>query len=348
MSMSEYVDKVNNWFQNGMQFVSKLKNVPSTTYIMFFAVGLILITLFYYLYYTGTFLTDGLKERQCDAMEKKYSVLNGKIHSVVVNSNVNNEPLKNFYIKTAYNCCSVGDYKNDYVDLCSLKNVLKQGVRALDFEIFSIKNKPVIATSVSENYYVKETLNFIPFQDAMQVIQNYAFSASTAPNPNDPVIIYLRIKSANQRMYKNLLKIFKNYESILLGNEFSFNNHGKNIGDIEISKFANKVVVILDREVDELSEYVNGVSNSRYIRCLHASDIEYMEDSNELSRFNEKGMTIAIPDKGSDPSNPNSIIMRDNGCQFLAMRYQLMDIHLQENEDFFNSNGFAFVLKNGK
>jgi len=70
-----------------------------------------------------------------------------------------------------------------------------------------------------------------------------------------------------------------------------------------------------------------------------------MQDSNELVRFNEKGITIAIPDKGSDPGNPNSIVMRDNGCQFLAMRYQLNDVHLQENDDFFNSKGFAFVIK---
>lgn len=348
--MSEYVNKVKDWFQSGIESVSKLKNVPVTTLIIAFAMGLCLSALFYYLYYTGTLFTDGLKERQCNAMEKKYSDLNGAIHSIVVNSNMNKHPLKHFYIKTAYNCCSVGEYKNDYVDLCSLKNVLKQGVRALDFEIFSIKNRPVIATSVSENYHVKETLNFIPFEDAMQIIQNYAFSGSTAPNPNDPIIIYLRIKSSNQTMYKNLVKIFKNYESILLEKEFSFNNRrkNKNIGDTEIKKFANKVVIILDREIEELSEYINGISNSRDIRCLHASDIEYMQDNNELSKFNKKGMTIAMPDKGADPPNPNSIIMRENGCQFLAMRYQLADVHLQENEEFFNSKGFAFVLKTGK
>jgi len=342
---TEYINKVKTWFQSGIETGLKLKNLPVTTFVMIFAFALIVITILYYLYYTGTLFTDGLKERQCNAMERKYSDLNGKIHAVVVNSNLKTESLKNFYIKTAYNCCSVGEYKNDYVDLCSLKNVLKQGVRGLDFEIFSIKNKPVIATSVSENYHVKETFNFIPFEEAMKIIENYAFSASTAPNPNDPIIIHLRVKSSNSTMYKNLVRIFKNYESILLGNEFSFSNHGKNIGDTEISKFANKVVVLCDREIEELSEYVNGVSNSRYIRCLHASDIEYMQDNSELARFNKKGITIAMPDKGSDPGNPNSIVMRDNGCQLLAMRYQLVDVHLQENEDFFNSKGFAFVLK---
>ena len=47
--------------------------------------------------------------------------------------------LKDYYIKSAYNACSGGDYKNDYVDLCVMKDLLKQGVRGLDFEIFSIE-----------------------------------------------------------------------------------------------------------------------------------------------------------------------------------------------------------------
>jgi hypothetical protein len=304
------------------------------------------IVLFYYLYYTGTIFTNGLKEKQCKAMDKKYETLNGKIHSAVVNKSISSMHLNNFYIKSAYNCCSGGSYKNDYVDLCFLKNVLKQGVRGLDFEIFSVKNKPVVATSTTENYYTKESFNVIQFKDVMETLQNYAFSGSTAPNPNDPIFIHLRIKSDNIMMFKNLAKIFKNYSNILLGSEFSFNNHGNNLGSTPLSKFANKIVVIVDRSnLEEISEYVNATSNSQFMRKLHASEIEYTQDSNELFNFNKRNMTIAVPDKGSNPPNPNSAAMRFNGCQFIAMRYQLMDVNLEENEDFFNSSGFAFVVR---
>ena len=40
-----------------------------------------------------------------------------------------NYTLKDFYIKSAYNCCAVGSYKNDYLSLDMLKYVLRQGVR---------------------------------------------------------------------------------------------------------------------------------------------------------------------------------------------------------------------------
>ena len=54
---------------------------------------------------------------------------------LIINNLANTFLLLFNYIKTAYNCCSGGNYKNDYVDLCVLKNILKQGVRGLDFEI---------------------------------------------------------------------------------------------------------------------------------------------------------------------------------------------------------------------
>lgn len=342
MAMSEYVEKAKMYIENLKQLLMKLDMPMIITSIALF---LVVIVLFCYLYYTGTLFTNGLKEKQCKAMEKKYETLNGKVHSAVTSSQ-KGVPLKNCYIKTAYNCCSGGSYKNDYVDLCVLKNILKQGVRALDFEIFSIKNKPVVATSVEDSIYTKESFNSIPFEDVMNVLQNYAFSGSTAPNPNDPIFIHLRVKSDNRLMFKNLAKIFKNYSDVLLGSEFSLNNQKKNIGYTSLDDLANKIVIIINHSgnIEEISEYVNATSNSQFIRILSAPEIEYTQDTGELLDYNKNNITFARPGKGSNPPNPNAIAMRDNGCQFVAMRYQLIDdVNLEENEDFFNSSGFAFV-----
>ena len=53
--------------------------------------------------------------------------------------------LRDYYIKTAYNCCTAGEYKNDFVNVCALKNCIRQGARCLDFEIYSVKGSPVVA-----------------------------------------------------------------------------------------------------------------------------------------------------------------------------------------------------------
>jgi hypothetical protein len=65
----------------------------------------------------------------------------------------------------------------------------------------------------------------------------------------------------------------------------------------------------------------------------------------ELIEHNKLGMTIGMPDKGSNPDNPSSITMRTYGVQLLAMRYQTVDTNLEENDLLFNEAGRAFILK---
>lgn len=329
---------------NVIKSVSELKE--STVVLLFTVITLIIIiiSLITYFYYSG------LRSKNCKTMDGIYGDLNGKIKSID-NSDQFNYTFKDYYIKTAYNCCSGGNYKNDYVDLCVMKDLLKQGVRGLDFEIFSINDQPVIATSTSDSYYVKETFNYINFVDAMNVIRDYAFSTSTAPNSSDPIIIHLRIKSTNQSMYQNFAKLLEQYDSILLSKDYDSEFYGKNFGDVELRKLMGKVVIIVDRsniaflETPEFYKFVNMTSNSVFMRALHYYDIKYTPDMNELIAFNKQNMTIGMPDKGSNPENPSTIVMREMGVQLLGMRYQKIDTNIEENDIFFDENGYAFVLK---
>jgi cell division protein ZapA (FtsZ GTPase activity inhibitor) len=329
---------------NVIKSVSELKE--STTVLLLTVITLIIIIIAFlsYFYYSG------LRSKNCKTMDGIYGDLNGKIKSID-NSDQFNYTFKDYYIKTAYNCCSGGNYKNDYVDLCVMKDLLKQGVRGLDFEIFSINNQPVIATSTSDSYYVKETFNYINFVDAMNVIRDYAFSTSTAPNSLDPIIIHLRIKSTNQAMYQNFAKILEQYDSILLSKDYDSEFYGKNFGDVELRKLMGKVVIIVDRsniaflESPEFYKFVNMTSNSVFMRALHYYDIKYTPDMNELIDFNKQNMTIGMPDKGANPENPSTIVMREMGVQLLGMRYQKIDTNIEENDIFFDENGYAFVLK---
>ncbi len=93
-----------------------------------------------------------LNNKNCNQLQKLYSDF-----PLIKTINPNNEDefshnLRDYYIKTAYNCCSAGNYKNDFVNICNLKAVLKQGVRCLDFEIYSVKDQPVVSTSTTDKY----------------------------------------------------------------------------------------------------------------------------------------------------------------------------------------------------
>ena len=292
-----------------------------------------------------------LQKAECDYMNTLYPSLDGNIRPISANDPDCSGCLYDYYIKTAYNACSGGSYKNDFVNICNLKAIIKQGVRCLDFEIYSVDNKPVVATSTQDSNYVKETFNSVSFADVMKTINGYAFAGGTCPNPTDPIIIHLRIKSNNQRIYSKMAAIFKSYDSAMLGKDYSFESNGTNLGTTPLLNFQNNIIVIVDKinnaflENKKFLEYVNLTSNSIFMRAYDYYNVKNNPDTNELKVYNMKNMTIVFPDKGSNPSNPNGIICREYGCQMVAMRYQYVDNFLEENALFFDRTGYAFALK---
>ena len=333
---------------NPMQALAKMNKFRETTGVMILSIITIVIIFLCIVYYV---YIRTLQTSNCNFMDSIYGKINGSLRSLTVTDKQCQFKFNEYYIKTAYNCCSGGSYKNDFVSLCALKDVIRQGVRGLDFEVFSINDRPVIATSTVDSYYIKETYNSIDFADIMGVIRDYAFSNSTCPNPTDPIILHLRIKSTNQNMYQNFAKLFESYDSILLGKEYSYENHQENLGNRKLLDFIGKIVIIVDRsnlafmECEDFYEYVNMTSNSMFMRALSYYDIANNPDLVELQAFNKRNMTIGMPDKGANPINPNGIVMREAGCQLLAMRYQYVDQYLEENIAFFDKSGLAFVLK---
>jgi hypothetical protein len=148
-----------------------------------------------------------------------------------------------------------------------------------------------------------------------------------------------------------MANIFEAYDGYFLGKDYSFENQGQNFGLTDLLSLCGKIVVIVDRintdflENSQFVEYVNMTSDSIFMRALFYYDIKFTPDLSELIDYNKKAMTIAFPDKGSNPNNPNGMIVRESGCQMIAMRYEHIDNYLEENTAFFDTGGYAFVLK---
>jgi len=329
--------------------LSQIANNMSEDFVSYMIIAFICVILIAIIWYI-IYLTR-LVNSECNYMNGLYPSVDGSIKSINLSDPDCSANLYDYYIKTAYNACSGGSYKNDFADICNLKAVLKQGVRGLDFEIYSVDNSPVVATSTTDNFYVKETFNSVNFADVMSTIQDYAFAGGTCPNPKDPIIIHLRIMSNNQAMYTNLANIFKSYDSLMLGKDYSYENYGKNLGAIPLAKFMGKIILIVDKsnnaylENQDLLEYINMTSNSVFMRAYDYYNVKNNPDINELTNFNKRGMTIVLPDKSANPANPSGLLCRAAGCQMVAMRYQTVDNFLEENALFFDEGGYAFVLK---
>jgi hypothetical protein len=327
--------------------IDKVKNVKEQSIVIVLAimiVGIIVsLVIFYYRIFT-------LEDRKCDQYDEMYPSVNSHMRSID-NSESFKFMFRDYYIKTAANCCSTGKIKNSMVSTCGLRNVIKDGVRGLDFEIYSMDNQPVVGTSTLDKYTVKEVYNRVYFKDALGVIINYAFSRGSCPNPDDPIVIHLRFMSNNREMYENMADIFKQHENRLLGNKYNFENNYENFGETPLLRLKQKIVIAVCntnkfyRDVKPFYKYVNVASGSMFMRYLTNTQVRNVPSVEELIKYNKQNMSIVIPDRELDSPNPGSVASRKMGIQLAAMQYQKNDTSLQEIREFFNRANTAFVLK---
>lgn len=260
--------------------------------------------------------------------------------------------LRDYYIMSSYNSCCNGDFNNGYVSNDALKQVIKRGVRVLDFEVYSVDGKTVIAASENNNYYQKGTYNALAFEDVMKTVERNAYSASTCPNFNDPLFLHFRIKSTQPHVFKDmtntLMSVFKQRR---LGNRYNNESNGENIGNEPIQNFIGKVVFMCDRSNNaytksELEEIINITSGSHFLQQYKNYDIEYTHNYQDIINNNKKNMAITSQDYHlNDTTNMNASLHMKYGVQMICMNFQSVDENLVFYLDNFNKNGHAFLLK---
>lgn len=329
--------------------LSNLQNAVTTSMLIKYSVyALVLTVIILLVIYIRNKTT--LKNRNCTAIDKYYKEF-PTISSFNSSDAQYNYTLKDYYIKTAHNACSTGNFTNSFVDLCALKQAIRQGYRALDFEIYSMGNDPVIATSAKDSFDYKQTYNAIGFGDVCKTIADHAFSSGSCPNSNDPLLIHLRIKSNNTVIYPKMASHIAQYlNRYVLGKDYSYEFNGNNIGNLPLKQLNQKVIIIADKsnpdfEGTELNEYVNIASNSIFMHTYRYDEIKFNPSPDELIEFNKKNMSIVLPNLKSSDNNPSSALPMKYGCQLIAMNMQAFDPNIQYYDKLFADHGSAFVLK---
>jgi hypothetical protein len=304
---------------------------------------------------------QGLLKNQCKKLSIVYSTKNRFIHSYVNQLSIAGTtdelkpfPLCAYYIKTAYNCCSVGKYVDDYVDTCALSTVISQGVRCFDFEIFNIDGQAIISTSTSDSFFIKQTYTGkenLKFKTALALIVKEALNdPNKCPNTADPVFINLRFKTNSVAVLNNLVDTFTQYiNRYLLPIEYQYGK--KDINYIPINELEKKIVIMAakssvldDPGAQRFMEFVNMISGPSY-KIFSSGDLE-AKNISDTQKESMVTLIMATPNqKESNPDNPNSVVLLKLGIQFIAMRYQLVDDYLEYYEAYFNNKGSAIVLK---
>ncbi len=282
-----------------------------------------------------------------------------------------NTRLRDVYIKGSYNSCSAGDYKDDWVSTCALNEVLKQGCRFVDFEIYSVNHNPVVATSSTTDYFTKETWNSISFSNVTKIIKNNAFSSDYVPNSTDPLIIHLRFKSNDILMYNKLATIVQSdLDKFMLDNKYTcgYGGEGKTPANVldatfESNVLKQKVIFIVDGNSNStyvdtsFNEFVNlstSCGDTPTVTEYRTFSAENIENTDTLVSVSKAGEIIVLPDLNIKPKNMDctstSTGLFNSGCQIVGMCFQLNDTNLQNYIRYFDApisgvTPCAFILK---
>ena len=298
---------------------------------------------------------ENYKEGMANADENTQEFIDKNITSIATTDSQSKFKLRDYYIKTAYNAFNPDKFKNSNVSMDAFLYVIARGCRCIDFEVFSVENQPVIASSSVNSFNYKETYNHIPVSDAFEVLGNYVFSGSRCPNPGDPFIIHMRMMSQNITMYDNLAKIISQSKSVaryLLGPKYGREYQSKDLGNEDLLNFNGKIILIVDGSnpvyrKTKLFELINMSSNSLFLSKYTYFGVKNVGDPQIFKDANKKNMCLVLPEKGGRHINDGHNGPFTWGCQMVAMCFQeeARDEKLKAYEDKFASVGYAFILK---
>ena len=221
------------------------------------------------------------------------------------NSNVRkrrifNLRLRDFFIKSAFNCCASGNLKNDYVNIESMNLAIKLGCRFLDFEIYTINGEPAVAVSTNrDSFHYKESFNHLSFDLVMKNTRERAMTPKGCKNYTDPLILHLRIKTAQATTYKKIATILRNTfgSTIVSANEISQTIQDMSPFSMPIQSTIGRVFVVFNnyagidtivgRSNQYMSEYIMGnLKNEemKYVLTTWSGDRDNVSDQNYMLR----------------------------------------------------------------
>ena len=329
--------------------------VPNTMLIHIIGCTLIIFLMAcmaFYIYYKYTLLP-----KSCARLNKnKVAALNSNWITTASSDPSSQFLLRDYYVKTAYNSCSTGNFSNDYVNTCALKHAIKMGCRCLDFEVYGYQGQPIISTSLSDDKCIKETYNSVPFDEAMSTVATTAFSTNSTvcPNSDDPLFLLFRLKTNDVDVLNSMAESINSNLKNQLMPEYNHEFGGKNICAEPMIKFKGKVIVVVEANpllyqpgAEKMYEITNLTSNA-FLRILKVFDVLNSPDITELTTFNKQYMTIVTPDNSMSVNNYDPMPPSLAGCQAMAMSFQVLrDGNLAVYNEWFEAgpSKSAFLLK---
>lgn len=190
--------------------------------------------------------------------------------------------LTDYYICSSYNSFLVGKHKLDYCDVNMLNRALHFGARYLELEILNkeVKNftEPIVCTGIEKGNIVT-SLNYLMFDDCIKTISQYAFSEKGIVNYNDPLFLFLNLKTGTNFNTEDKIHdiIVDNLGKYMLDKSY---NH-VNISKLTLCELRKKLVILTNRTCPKsrLDKIITCSSDKPYLKRIQMKDLNRFKDS---------------------------------------------------------------------
>lgn len=338
--------------------------------LLIFFIIIITICILYKLYEQRVYLLneafvesmEGEDENETAKIQSEYNALVNTFPLVPSIGNYNGSSdvaLKDLVIKSSYNTAYTG---KNYVNTDMIKFVISRGCRFIDFEVYNFSGSPYVA--VGSDYEYIDTLNKITLDKVLQSIDQVAFVKDTPdiapPNPNDPMIIHLRIKNVDSEGFYNNI-------NTIIGSNLGYRMASNKRVDenTTIGELSGKYVILIDKKSrgyiqnngTNIITNKNGETGTTSM-ILNSNNSILAQKTNPPiveSEYttNVKKCNIVLADSGRNyfgySVNPNmKTLTTQYGSQIIAYKYYTNDKKLSNYENTFGKfkTGIASLAQN--
>lgn len=240
-----------------------------------------------------------------------------------------------------------------------LKIVLQRGVRFLDFEVFSVDEKPIVgySSSYDPTNTINEASNHPKKDNFIHLNHIFKFILSNKPiNITDPLFIQLRIKTQKTELYSIIADyIHHNFDGALYPK-------GKITEDTLLSDLKNKIIIVVDT-INSNASYSNLDNNHPFKELVNLETgtgtslttiptNTLIQSSPKRININTDGVTITSNEKPPlwlltypdliATSNPDIKALMTKQCpNIIQCRFDYDDVNLALYENIFKNMSFV-------
>jgi hypothetical protein len=237
-------------------------------------------------------------------------------------SNINsykNKKLTDYFVCSSYRSFLIGNQLFDYCSIEMLKRVLYFGARYIELEIFDKENKdntePIISAGFEHTHY-KTTLDYLSVTECIMTIAKFAFSDKFLENYNDPLFLFLNIKTDN---FETLDKVYDDINTYLHRYLLPKKYNHYNISNLTLCELKRKCVILsngkykrkiiptlknnnsnTDYIYSKLNNIINCSTDKPYLKRLYYSEINKPANIYKTAKFQLQSNLISFKNDIND------------------------------------------------